>query len=77
MIAYIYDENTKEFLYEVQVEESPLEAGVILMPPNATLEPIGEDKENFAQKLADALKKADISWQVLPLEIDRKGAHII
>jgi hypothetical protein len=49
MIAYIYDENTKEFLYEVQVEESPLEAGVILMPPNATLEPIGEDKENFAQ----------------------------
>lgn len=35
------------------------------------------DKENFAQKLADALKKADISWQVLPLEIDRKGAHII
>lgn len=49
MIAYIYDENTKEFLYEVQVEESPLEAGVILMPPNATLEPIAEDKEDFAQ----------------------------
>ena len=49
MIAYIYDENTKEFLYEVQVEESPLEANVILMPPNATLESIGEDKENFAQ----------------------------
>lgn len=49
MLANVYDENTKEFLYEVQVEESPLEAGVILMPPNATLEPIGEDKENFAQ----------------------------
>lgn len=49
MIAYIYDENTKEFLYEVQVEESPLEAGVILMPPNATLEPILEHKENYAQ----------------------------
>lgn len=49
MLANVYDENTKEFLYEVQVEESPLEAGVILMPPNATLKPIGEDKENFAQ----------------------------
>ena len=49
MIACIYDENTKEFLYEVEVEESPLEDGVILMPPNATLEPIAKDKENFAQ----------------------------
>lgn len=49
MIAYIYDENTKEFLYEVQVEESPLEAGVILMPPNSTLAKINEAKENYAQ----------------------------
>lgn len=49
MIAYIYDENTKEFLYKVQVEESPLEAGVILMPPNATLVEINETKENYAQ----------------------------
>ena len=49
MIAYIYDEITKEFLYEVQVEESPLEQGVILMPPNATLEPLNENKENYAQ----------------------------
>lgn len=49
MIAYIYDEITKEFLYEVQVEESPLEQGVILMPPNATLEPLNENKENYTQ----------------------------
>ena len=49
MKAYIYDENTKEFLYEDEVEESPLEEGVILMPPNATLTPINDDKENFAQ----------------------------
>lgn len=49
MIAYIYDEITKEFLYEVDVEKSPLEEDIILMPPNATLEPIGEVKENYAQ----------------------------
>jgi hypothetical protein len=49
MIAYVYDENTKEFLHEVQVEESPLETGVILMPPNATLQALNEAKENYTQ----------------------------
>ena len=49
MIAYIYDENTKEFLYEDDVEKSPLEEDVILMPPNSTLVPIGKQKDNFAQ----------------------------
>lgn len=49
MKAYIYDEYTKEFLYEDNVDMSPLEEDVILMPPNATLEPIGEFKENYAQ----------------------------
>ncbi|MBO5739004.1 hypothetical protein J6R97_06660 [bacterium] len=49
MKAYIYDEYTKEFLYEDNVDMSPLEEDVILMPPNATLEPIGEVKENYAQ----------------------------
>jgi hypothetical protein len=49
MKAYIYDENTKEFLYEDNVDMSPLEEDVILMPPNATLVPLNDDKENFAQ----------------------------
>lgn len=49
MIANIYDEITKEFLYEVEVEKSPLEKDVILMPPNATLEPLNEEKENYTQ----------------------------
>lgn len=49
MIANIYDEITKEFLYEVAVEKSPLEQDVILMPPNATLLPLNESKENYAQ----------------------------
>jgi hypothetical protein len=49
MIANVYDEITKEFLYEVAVEKSPLEQDVILMPPNATLLPLNESKENYAQ----------------------------
>ena len=49
MIANVYDKNTKEFLYEIEVEKSPLEKDVILMPPNATLLPIKETKENYTQ----------------------------
>ena len=49
MKAYIYEKDTKEFLYAVDVEESPLEEGVVLMPSNSTLEPINEPKENYAQ----------------------------
>ena len=30
MKAYIYEKDTKEFLYAVNVEESPLEEGVVL-----------------------------------------------
>ena len=49
MIAYIYDEITKEFLYEIEVEKSPLEEDVILMPPNSTLVQLNENKENYTQ----------------------------
>ena len=35
------------------------------------------DKEDFAEKLSASLKNVGINWQVLSLEIDRKGAHII
>ena len=49
MKAYIYNENTKEFLYEIDVEKSPLEENVVLMPNNATLEPIKENKKNYTQ----------------------------
>lgn len=49
MKAYIYDESTKEFLFSDDVDMSPLEKDVILMPPNATLEPINEAKENYSQ----------------------------
>lgn len=49
MKAYIYDESTKEFLFSDDVDMSPLEKDVILIPPNATLEPINEAKENYSQ----------------------------
>jgi hypothetical protein len=49
MKAYIYNEYTKEFLYEDNVDMSPLEEDVILMPPNATLVPLNEEKENYTQ----------------------------
>ena len=49
MQAYIYDDKTKEFLYKDDVEKSPLEEDVILMPPNATLVPINETRENYTQ----------------------------
>lgn len=35
------------------------------------------DKEDFAEKLSASLKNEGINWQVLSLEIDRKGAHIV
>lgn len=49
MQAYIYDELTKEFLFEDIVEESPLEKDVILMPPNATLIPVNKKLDGYAQ----------------------------
>lgn len=49
MQVYIYDELTKEFLFVDIVEESPLEKDVILMPPNATLIPVNEMLDGYAQ----------------------------
>ena len=35
------------------------------------------DSTDFADKMRENLHKEDLNWQVIPLEIDRKGAHIV
>lgn len=37
MLGYIYDANTKEYLYSTAIQENPKHAGEYLMPDNCTL----------------------------------------
>jgi hypothetical protein len=46
-IAYIFDEQTKEFLYQCDVQESPLEVGIYLQPANSTYTQIIDEVAGF------------------------------